>query len=274
MSFQTEVFCQRNSFEFSSGIKSNSLGKYLFTRENNLGFDFLNNPACTSLDTNLSIGFASKRINNINQIATFFHPKMKIGNFIFGIQSIPIGKIDEYDNSGLKTGQFSSNFSNIIVGYSIFKKNMSFGISNVSNIFLIQNFNNIHNYLNLSGLYENKNQGFGIGWNINQISLFNSSSIKVLPNLVFGGSLKPKYLPLRLHASMFDLISKNYFKNFSIGSEFFVNKPFNLFIGYNSATINKIRIGLKFNKDKFSFLAGTELGKLQTNSIEINLKLK
>jgi hypothetical protein len=265
------------SFIPNQGVKYQMLGNQNFTSKNNSALDFANNAALVNNDSTLKFSFSAKRTSNINLYSFATVKSLKRGSVYIALQSIPFGKIDEYASNGLNTGFFSASINSLSAGYGYKVGLFSMGVSSRLNIASIQNYQNLHLGLDFNGMYENTKKGIGIGWNIQNISIINQQNLKqfsIRPNVSIGGSIRPKYIPIQVHLSIFDLIEKKYKNNFALGLEILENKPFNLFLGYNNAAINKLRVGFRFIKSKYSFLMGTEIGPVNTQYYEMNYLIK
>ena len=257
--------------------KMSLLGNVNFSKNKNSNFELLQNAALIDTCNNSEVSFATRTISSTKAFASAFGFIYKKHKIIVGLASIPFGAINGFDAAGIATNVFNPNLSslNIVSAHQIGA--FTFGLATNLSLASIQSYRYVSSAINLSGLYVNNRQNFTVGWNINQVPIFTKSygiSQDTEPNIIIGGSLSPKYVPVRIHLSLFDLLAKNYKNNLNLGLEILPDKPFTILCGFNNGAINNVRIGFMIKKNNFSLTTGTELGPINSQVLAISYSIK
>lgn len=253
------------------------LGHVNFSKNSNSNFEILANAALIDTNKNSDITFAAKSIGITKAFASAYGFNLKKHRIIVGLASVPFGSINGYDASGVATNTFNPNLASFNLASAHQIGAFTFGLSSNLSLANIQSYRYVASTINLSGLYVNNQQNFTVGWNINQVPIFIKSfgiSHTIQPNIIVGGSLSPRYVPLRIHLSLFDILAKNYKKNFNLGIEILPSKPFSVLCGFDNAAINKVRIGIMIKKSNFVLTTGTELGPINSQVLSISYSIK
>jgi len=222
-----------------------------------------------------SIGFF-KHLIDINAGYVSYSQKIEdIGHLGAGIIYTDYGSFDKTDESGTILGTFSAADLAVFLGYSnLLDENLHYGI-NVKYIHSsIAEFSSSGIAADLGILYNIPDSRVTLGASIRnagvQISKYGSVEEDLPIDLVVGGSVVPRGLPLLLNVSFHKLSDAvesfgDRFKSFKVGGEFVLSPSFRLRFGYDNEKRIDLKVGSSAGLAGFSGGMGIGIGEYRVD---------
>jgi hypothetical protein len=200
-----------------------------------------------------SLGFV-KHLLDINSGYVSYSQKIEeSGNIGAGIIYTNYGSFDRTDVTGTVLGTFSAGDLAILLGYSnLLEENFYYGI-NVKYIHSsIAEYSSSAVAADIGVLYNIPESRVTLGASLRnagvQLSKYGSVKEDLPVDLVVGGSVVPRGLPLLLNVSFHKLTDAtesfgDHFKTFKVGGEFQLSPSFRLRFGYDNEKRTDLKVG-------------------------------
>jgi hypothetical protein len=222
-----------------------------------------------------SVGFF-KHIMDINAgYVAYAQPFEDLGYFGAGVVYMNYGSFDETDDLGNVLGTFNASDLAVSLGYSnTFQENLYYGAGVKFIYSTIAGYSSTALAADLGLLYLVPESDVVVGLSVRNLGTQLDSYISTKEDLpldvVVGGSVIPRGLPLRLHLNFHklnddagDFIRR--FKAFSVGGEFTLSTVLQLRFGYDNEQRKELKIGTSSGLAGFSGGLGISVSGYKLN---------
>lgn len=247
----------QSTYEFlrvDPSARSGALGGSFVTNNDDADVIFYN-PAGLSLLTDNLVSFSFvKHLMDINLASISYSTDFDgLGRVGAAIKYINYGSFDEADEFGNRFGEFNASEAAFIVGYSNqLEENFYYG-TNAKFIYSgIADRSSTALAVDVGLHYQVPEQDMNLGVSIlnlgSQVSSYYDTKEDLPLDIVIGGAVKLKHLPLRLSLDFHKLNEERddfvqRFKAFAVGAEFTLSPVFKLRFGYNNERRSELKIG-------------------------------
>lgn len=247
----------QSTYEFlriDPSARAGALGGSFVTNNDDADVIFYN-PAGIGLltDNPVSVSFV-KHLLDINLASLSYSTEFEgLGRFGAGVKYINYGAFEEADEFGNRSGEFNASEAAFIIGYSNrLEDNFYYG-ANAKFIYSgIADRSSTALAVDIGLHYQAAEQDMNFGVSVlnlgSQISSYYDITEDLPLDIVLGGAVKLRYLPLRLsldfhklNESRDDFVQR--FKAFAVGAEFTLSPVFLLRFGYNNERRSELKIG-------------------------------